>query len=43
MPTPPEIVAKALQPEDVARGVPVRRLDAARVRIPELQIVPSAL
>jgi NADP-dependent 3-hydroxy acid dehydrogenase YdfG len=43
VPTPPEIVAKALQPEDVAQACLFVASLPARVRVPELQIVPSAL
>lgn len=43
VPTPPEIVAKALQPEDVARACLFVASLPPRVRVPELQIVPSAL
>lgn len=43
MPTPPEIVAKALQPEDVARACVFVATLPARVRVPELQIIPSGI
>lgn len=42
-PTPPEVVAKALQPEDVAEACLFVAALAPRVRVPELQIVPSGL
>jgi len=43
VPTPPEVVAKALQPEDVARACVFVASLPNRVRIPEMQLVPSAL
>ncbi len=43
VPTPPEIVAKALQPEDVARTCVFVASLPDRVRVPEMQLVPSAL
>lgn len=42
-PTPPEIVAQALQPEDVAEACLFVATLPPRVRVPELQIVPSRL
>ena len=43
MPTPPEIVAKALQPEDVAEACLFVASLPARARVPELQLLPSGL
>ena len=43
VPTPPEVVAKALQPQDVAEACLFVAVLPPRVRIPELQLVPSAL
>ena len=43
VPTPPEIVAKALQPEDVASACVFVASLPDRVRVPEMQLVPSAL
>ncbi|MGH2354987.1 MAG: SDR family oxidoreductase, partial [Chloroflexota bacterium] len=40
-PTPPEVVAKALQPEDVAEACLFVATLPPRVRVPELAIVPS--
>ncbi len=41
--TPPEVVAKALQPEDVAEACLFVAGLPARVRVPELQILPASL
>lgn len=41
--TPPEVVAKALKPEDVAAACLFVAGLPARVRVPELQILPAAL
>ncbi|MBI3970666.1 MAG: SDR family oxidoreductase [Chloroflexi bacterium] len=43
VPTPPEIVAKALLPEDVAQACLFVASLPARVRVPELAIVPSGI
>jgi NADP-dependent 3-hydroxy acid dehydrogenase YdfG len=43
VPTPPEVIAKALQPEDVAEACLFVATLPPRVRVPELQIVPSGL
>ncbi len=42
-PTPPDVVAKALLPEDVAAACLFVAGLPARVRVPELQILPAAL
>ena len=42
VPTPPEVIAKALQPEDVAEACLFVATLPPRVRVPELQFVPSA-
>lgn len=42
-PTPPEVVAKALQPEDVAQACLFVASLPDRARVPELQLLPSAL
>jgi serine 3-dehydrogenase (NADP+) len=42
-PTPPEVVAKALQPEDVARACLFVATLPARARVPELQLLPAGL
>lgn len=42
-PTPPEVVAKALQPEDVARACLFVASLPPRARVPELQIFPAGL
>ena len=42
-PTPPEVVAKALQPEDVAQACLFVAALPARARVPELQLLPSGL
>jgi serine 3-dehydrogenase (NADP+) len=42
-PTPPEIVAKALQPEDVARACVFIASLPARARVPEMQLLPAGL
>ena len=43
VPTPPEVVAKALQPEDVARACVFVASLPPRARVPELQVLPAAL
>ena len=42
-PTPPEVMAKALQPEDVARACLFVASQPARARVPELVLLPSGL
>jgi NADP-dependent 3-hydroxy acid dehydrogenase YdfG len=42
-PTPPEVLAKALQPEDVAAAVPFVLQLPARAYVPELLLYPSQL
>jgi NADP-dependent 3-hydroxy acid dehydrogenase YdfG len=42
-PTPPEVVAKALQPEDVARACLFVASLPPRARVPELQLLPAGL
>ena len=42
-PTPPEVMAKALQPEDVARACLFVASLPARVHVPELVMLPAAL
>jgi NAD(P)-dependent dehydrogenase (short-subunit alcohol dehydrogenase family) len=42
-PTPPEVVAKALQPEDVAQACLFVASLPPRARVPELQIFPAGL
>ena len=42
-PTPPEVVAKALQPEDVAKACVFVASLPARARVPELQLLPAGL
>jgi NADP-dependent 3-hydroxy acid dehydrogenase YdfG len=42
-PTPPEIVAKALQPEDTARACLFIASLPARARVPEMQLLPAGL
>jgi NADP-dependent 3-hydroxy acid dehydrogenase YdfG len=42
-PTPPEVVAKALQPEDVADACLFVATMPSRARIPELVLLPSGL
>ncbi|HEU5315865.1 MAG TPA: SDR family oxidoreductase [Chloroflexota bacterium] len=43
VPTPPEVVAKALQPEDTARACLFVASLPARARVPELQLLPAGL
>jgi NADP-dependent 3-hydroxy acid dehydrogenase YdfG len=43
VPTPPEVLAKALQPEDVAEACVFVASLAERTRVPELQLLPSGL
>ena len=40
-PTPPEVMAHALQPEDVAQACLFAALMPARARVPELMLMPS--
>ena len=42
-PTPPEVMAKALQPEDVSRACLFVAMQAARARVPELVLLPAGL
>jgi NADP-dependent 3-hydroxy acid dehydrogenase YdfG len=42
-PTPPEVVAKALQPEDVADACLYVATTPARARVPELVLLPAGL
>lgn len=42
-PTPPEVVAKALQPEDVARACVFIASLPPRARVPEMQLLPAGL
>jgi NADP-dependent 3-hydroxy acid dehydrogenase YdfG len=42
-PTPPDVIARALQPQDVARACVFVATLPARARVPELQLLPSAL
>ena len=42
-PTPPEVIAHALQPEDVAEACLFVASLPARVRVPELMLMPSRL
>ena len=42
-PTPPEVIAHALQPEDVAEACLFVASLPARVRVPELMLMPSGL
>ena len=42
-PTPPEVVAKALQPEDVAEACLFVASLPPRARVPELQLLPAGL
>ena len=42
-PTPPEVMAKALQPEDVAQACLFVASQPARARVPELMLTPSGL
>jgi len=43
VPTPPEVLAKALQPEDVAEACLFVASLPARTRVPELQLLPAGL
>jgi len=43
VPTPPEVLAKALQPEDVADACLFVASLPARTRVPELQLLPAGL
>ena len=43
VPTPPEVVAKALQPEDVASACLFIATLPPRARVPEMQLVPAGL
>jgi NADP-dependent 3-hydroxy acid dehydrogenase YdfG len=43
VPTPPEVVAQALQPEDVAQACLFVATLPPRARVPELQLLPSGL
>jgi NADP-dependent 3-hydroxy acid dehydrogenase YdfG len=43
VPTPPEVVAKALQPEDTARACVFIASLPARARVPEIQLLPAGL
>ena len=42
-PTPPEVMAKALQPEDVSQACLFVATQAARARVPELVLLPAGL
>ncbi len=42
-PTPPEVIAHALQPEDVAEACLFVASLPARARVPELMLMPSRL
>jgi len=42
-PTPPEVMAKALQPEDVSRACLFVATQPARARVPELVLLPAGL
>ena len=42
-PTPPEVLAKALQPEDVAEACLFAASLPARARVPELVLMPAGL
>jgi NADP-dependent 3-hydroxy acid dehydrogenase YdfG len=43
VPTPPEVIAKALQPEDVAQACLFVASLPPRARVPELQLLPAGL
>ena len=43
VPTPPEVVAKALQPEDVASACLFIAALPPRARVPEMQLLPAGL
>ena len=42
-PTPPEVLARALQPEDVAKACLFAASLPPRARVPELMLVPAGL
>ena len=42
-PTPPEVMAKALQPEDVSRACLFVATQPVRARVPELVLLPAGL